>query len=118
MSFTRTLATVSLSAALGTLAPAAMAGDVSLNERGERTIEIDTSDLDLNHAAGQRALEGRIRVAVRKVCGTNRGIMPLKEATAIRTCSRMASDAALAMVNKGDQVQLAIRDTDADPGRR
>ncbi len=118
MSITRNLVTASLFAALGTLAPAAIAGEVSTNERGERTVQIDTSDLNLDHADGQKALEQRIRVAVRKVCGTNRSIMPLKEANAIRTCSRKASETALAMANKGQDTQLAVRDTATDPDRR
>lgn len=115
MTIAKTLAAATLLTALGTMAPAAAAKDVTLNEYGERTVAIDISDLNLDHAAGQKALEGRIRVATRKVCGRAIGPMPLSEANSIRDCTRKAGATAIVLANRGEKVHLAVR---AVPSRR
>lgn len=72
--------------ALGLASPLSAQSDLTVSYAGEpgtitRTIVVETADLDAGSAAGQAALNRRIAIAVRKVCGysTMHGLHPPKD---------------------------------------
>jgi UrcA family protein len=55
----------------GATAPAAAHTTLDVNGQGQQVAVISYADLDLGSPDGRAALEGRIRVAARKVCTDN-----------------------------------------------
>jgi UrcA family protein len=65
--------------------------------RDVRTVVVQYSDLDLSHAAGQKALESRIERAVRKVCRSNIA-HNMAERQDVAQCEKIARTVAQAQV--------------------
>lgn len=107
----KTLIAASLFASLGVISTAAVAGEMTLNQHGERTMLVAYSDLNLNSPAGQNALKSRINRAVKKVCGYTLGRTSLNEANQIRTCIKGTTETAMASMaspNFASQTKEAV----------
>ena len=74
---------------------------------------VQTADLDLSSAKGQRALEQRLNQAVKDVCGTASDV-DIAGKNEVRRC-RVETLAIVA----GNKLEMAVRDHDVDePGHR
>lgn len=108
--FTKT--TIILAASLLTVSGSASAQDIELNDKSERVMSISYGDLNLDSAQGQKALEARIRGAVRKVCGHSTSSRSVRETNQYRICARQANSNALAALetrgNEGE-IRIAVR---------
>ena len=104
--------TIILAASLLTLSGSAIAQDIEFNENAERIMSVSYGDLNLDSVQGQKALEARIRGAVRKVCGHTTNKRSVREQNQYRTCARQANSTALAAIetsgNKGE-IRIAVR---------
>ena len=103
------LIAASLFASTGAFATAAVAGEVSLNEQGQRTVTVAYDDLNLNSSTGMKALETRISRAAQIACGKTQGRTTLKEASSIRACVNGTKDSVMAAVSTGEPVRVAIQ---------
>lgn len=103
------LIAAALFASFGGVSTAAIAGEVTLNEQGQRVVTVAYSDLNLNSSAGMKALEARISSAAKKACGQSHGRISLKEASNVRSCINGTRDSALAAVSTGEPVRVAMQ---------
>lgn len=103
------LIAASLFVSTGAFATAAVAGEVSLNEQGQRTVTVAYDDLNLNSSAGMKALETRISRAAQIACGKTQGRTSPKEASSIRACVKGTKDSVMATVSTGELVRVAIQ---------
>ena len=78
-------------------------------------IVVSTADLDLNQAAGQRALDHRIAIAVIEACGETSNIDPAGK-NEIRRCRAETSaqvaahrDRLVELASRGEEIVLAAR---------
>jgi UrcA family protein len=81
----------------------------------ESRIVVRTADLDVSSAAGQRALDHRIAIAVVEACGETSNVDPAGK-NAIRACrvetsARVAADRdrLVELASKGNDIVLAAR---------
>ena len=63
---------------------------MSINERGERTMEVSFADLNLDDADGRKSLDGRIRRAAQRCCGKPRGKVSVREAGDYSMCYKQS----------------------------
>ena len=93
-------------AAIIAVVPAAFAHAQTSDVRSQ---EINTADLDLNTAAGQKTLHTRIAVAVGNVCAPNEGMLDFQAMREIKACRAAATSKALASVHAASPPTLAAR---------
>ena len=81
----------------------------------DNRIVVRTADLDLSEAAGQRALDHRIAVAIVEACGETSNVDPAGK-NAIRACrvetsARVAADRdrLVELASRGNDIVLAAR---------
>jgi UrcA family protein len=98
-----------LSVSLAAGSTAALAGEVALNDQGQRTVTVSYSDLNLDTAVGRTVLAARIHNATKTVCGDTDGRVSLTESVRIRTCMRATMDTALAAASIGSPLRLALQ---------
>ena len=109
------VAAASFLALAGTPASAQNSDDIIVNEEGLRTAVVMFDDLNLQSEAGRHALEGRIRGAVREVCGYTTAVQTVNERTVYRQCSRQATSTALASVDTSGPTRVAVVGIPARP---
>jgi UrcA family protein len=100
-------------AAAAVLAAAAPASAQSLNEQASVTVRY--GDLNLDHAAGAKALLYRIKIAAKIACSPIPEMGRWDEVRAFDACRKAAIDRAVAKV--GSPILTAMADVDAHPVR-
>jgi UrcA family protein len=105
----KALFAATLLVSLGAVSTTALAGEVTLNQKGQRTITVPYSDLNIGSAAGQAALAARLRGATKTVCGDSYARVSLRESSSIRTCVKVTTDNALASASIGSPIRLALQ---------
>ena len=94
---------------LGAASTGAIAGNATLAETTERTMEVSYADLNLDHPDGQRRLDLRIKRAAEKVCGVQRGRTSLRESVESRACAKDAGKNAMLALTSEGKVRVAAR---------
>ncbi|WP_340586900.1 UrcA family protein [Erythrobacter alti] len=110
------IAAASVLALAGTAANASDPEDIIVNPEGNRMVIVEFGDLNLQSEAGRDTLEGRIRGAVRVVCGHTTEVQSVSERTAYRQCSRQATSTALASIDPAGPTRVAVAEMPARPG--
>ncbi|MEM7703351.1 MAG: UrcA family protein [Pseudomonadota bacterium] len=89
----------------------------------ETTVNVPTGEFNLLEAKDQRALDARLRVAVRDVCGVTPPVRDLREVRDHRQCVTDARasildqrDAAIAQAKAQDATRMAIAERKATEG--
>lgn len=79
---------------IASIGTAAAANDITVNAEGERIIAVYFDDLNLASEAGREALDVRIAVAAKRVCGDNTARKTLAEHMIVGRCVKTAMDGA------------------------
>lgn len=87
-----------LAAIAARFAATAQAAPVPSAEISTLRVVVRYGDLDLGHAAGERALRRRIHQAAIRACGGLPSGLPLEQVVEFRSCRALATDRALAEV--------------------
>lgn len=112
---TKTIAAATALALAGTAANAGSPDEIVVNQQGDASILVSFDDLNIESEAGMNVLEGRIRGAVKKVCGYTTGRQTLRESMAYRKCANTATSSALASIDPAGPTRVAVRNLPAKP---
>lgn len=76
---------------------------------GSARMAVSYADLNLNTAAGQAVLMGRIRHAAEQVCGPEPDSHDLKTRLAFKACLRQSVDTAVSAIPEASRLAGAVR---------